>query len=141
MMDNFYKIIMLTPDLIFDTIVGDMQSEDLLKVFNEYKRLEDISINNIFENEGRLAFLEIQNSLFDFITSRVLINKGRIKLLTYMQVFLEERKIVLCLPYNEFIELLKEYRVILSDKKEDLILEINQITNELSLLNKINLEK
>lgn len=139
MIDNFIKTILLTPEVMYDTTVGEMGSEDIQKVFKSYEKLDNISASNLLRNNGRISFIEVPNSLFDFIVSKLTIEEGTIRLTTLMHVDEENRKIILCLSYERFQKNCKEYKLKLEDKRDHLLREINRISEELITLSKLDI--
>lgn len=140
MIDNFIKTILLTPDVIFDVTVGDLESEEIFKVFQQYEKLDKISTNNLLQG-GRISFVEISNSLFDYIVSRLVIEEGDLKLASHMHIFKAKREIVLCLPYNKFKNSVVGYKSILTEKQQSLIQNLNKVSEELVHVAKFHSEE
>jgi len=139
MMDNFKKSVMLTPDAIFDNLMGNMSLDDMQRVFRDYDKLSNISTKEIFDNGGKYSVVDIPNSLFEFMMNKLLISEGQIKLASHMHVFNKTMEVVLCLPISQYNKNIYEYRIILSNNKARLLNQINQIADELKLLSGIEL--
>lgn len=139
MIDNFIKTILLTPEVMYDITVGEMESEDIKKVFQSYEKLDNISSENLLKNNCRISFIEVPNSLFDFIVSKLTIEEGSIKLATHMHVNDKQRKIILCLSYEKFKKNCKEYKLKLEDRRNHLLRDLNKISEELITLSKLDI--
>lgn len=138
MIDNFLKIICLTPDILYDTTIGDIGPEGIYQVFKEYEKLENLSVGNLLQNNGRISFLEVPNQLFDYITSKLVVEQGQLKLATHMHIFRDERKIVLCLPYGNFQNIIRAFKEVLINKQSELIRNLNTIGEELESIVKFD---
>lgn len=140
MIDNFVKVILLTPDILYDTTVGDIGVEGMCEVFKEYEKLDKLSAENLFKNNGRLSFLEVPDLLFDHIVSKLVIEEGQLKLASYMHTFKNDRKIVLCISYNKFQSMVQAYKGVLIEKQSFLIQDLNRISEELIFISKLSLD-
>ena len=140
MIDNFIKVILLTPDVIFDVTVGEIGTDGIYRVFKQYEKLDKISADTLLKNNGRISFLEIPNSLFDYITSKLIIQEGQLKLSSHMHIFQDEQKIILCVPYKEFQRMVGDYKEVLLKKQALLIRDLNAISEEMVIISKLNLE-
>lgn len=131
MIDNFVKVVLLTSEMMWDSEVGKMNVEELHEVFKDYQRLENITVDNLLDNNEGVCFIEIQNNLFDYIITRLTLKEGQIKLTTRMQVFNDERKIVLCISYSIFNKIVIDYIAILKQKRDEYIRYLNANSGEL----------
>lgn len=134
MVNNLTKSVLLVPDLIYDQTVGEMGVDEIYNTFNEYKTLEDISgvlsSNSIFS-------INISESIFDYITNAIRVDEGMVNLSTYLHLFKNERKMVLCIRSGVFLSMLKNYIATLKDHKAGLFNEINTINTELLYLGRL----
>ncbi len=137
MLDNYLKVALLTPDVMYDNTIKDLESKEFMEIFKVYKGLENISTDNIFNNGGRMSFVEIPNSLFEYITSQIISKDGRIKLMSNMHIIEKDRKIVICIPFKEFLRYINLYLEVLKGTRDDLMRDINTISEELLRLSKI----
>lgn len=139
-LDNYLKTILLTPDVVYDTTVGEFNSENFMEVFRDYEKLENISAENVLDSGGRISFVGVSNSLFEYITTGILSNEGRIKLLSNMHISEEKKNVILCLSFTQFSEYVSKYKAVIKLQRDQLLRDANALSDELFKLTKINFE-
>jgi hypothetical protein len=134
MIDNFSKVIMLIPDGLCDTTIGEMNVEDIYKTFKDYETLDCLAGD---DRSKSIFNLDVPNSVFEYITTRLLITEGQFKLSAHLHIIKEERKMILCVKFNTVRDILKNYIESLTTIRKELLSNLRLNGTEILYVNNL----
>ena len=140
MVDNFVKYISIIPDVLYDDTIEDLNFDSIRKVFDSYEKLSNISTSQMLKSGSKISFIEVSNSLYEYILNHMIISEGHTSVVSKLCVNNEKRNIILCLSLKSYTNYIKMYKNELKDQLSNLIIQINTMMEEVNNIDKLDIE-
>lgn len=145
MSDMTKKLVLLVSDSIINGTKSNLDGKDLNKIFEVYANIKNNGVLHSLGQEGiidsapQASYLEISQSMFDYIGNQVIIKHGTVVLESKISLDKPNGVTILCCSYSEFIEYTAEFGKKIKERQEKIIDVLNELGEELIFVT--NLQK